>query len=113
MPSSWLPVSMLFLAAALWGVCIPVMKALASEQHLLFPEAGSLSASLASLCMRFGMAGLAVSAFIRLRPALITRHELKHGFALGVITAVSMFLQVDGLNYTSASAAGFLIALYC
>lgn len=120
---SRLPVGMLFIAAALWGVSIPVMKALSTEQRLLFPEAGSLSASLASLCMRFGIAGLAVAAARRFShsPARLdlgaqssARHnELKHGIVLGVITAVSMFLQVDGLNYTSASTAGFLIALYC
>jgi drug/metabolite transporter (DMT)-like permease len=112
-PPSWLPVGMLFLAAAFWGVCIPVMKALSTEQSLLFPEAGSLPASLASLCMRFALAGLAVAAAVRIAPRRLTRHELKHGVILGAITAASMFLQVDGLNYTSASTAGFLIALYC
>lgn len=109
----WLPVGMLFLAAAFWGVSIPVMKVLSTEQRVLFPEAGSLSASLASLCMRFGLAGLAVAAAVRFSPARLTRYELRNGIILGVITAVSMFLQVDGLNYTSASTAGFLIALYC
>jgi hypothetical protein len=46
---------MLFLAAALWGLCIPIMKALGTEQTLLFPDAGSFSSSLASLALRFGL----------------------------------------------------------
>lgn len=105
--------AMLFLAALLWGVSIPVMKALGVEQALLFPGAGSLSASLASLTVRFGAAALAVALLARLHPADFTRRELGQGAILGLITAVSMFLQVDGLNYTTANRAGFLIALYC
>lgn len=110
---SYLPVAMLFLAATLWGICIPVMKALGVEQSLLFPGAGSLPSSLASLTIRFALAGVFVALFARCAPWKATRHELFHGSVLAAITAASMFLQVDGLNYTSASTAGFLIALYC
>jgi drug/metabolite transporter (DMT)-like permease len=63
--------------------------------------------------MRFGTAGLAVVLLARLNPFAFTRRELGQGGILGLITAASMFLQVDGLNYTSANRAGFLIALYC
>ena len=104
---------MLLLAAAFWGLCIPVMKALGAEQSLLHAGTGSLAASLASLTVRFGVAGAAVLLLARVSPRRITFPELRQGLALGAITAVSMFLQVDGLNYTSASTAGFLIALYC
>ncbi len=110
---SLLPAGMLFLAAALWGLCIPVMKALGVEQGLLHPQAGSLPASLASLTVRFALAGVAVLVLARVSPRRITLPELRQGLVLGTITAASMFLQVDGLNYTSASTAGFLIALYC
>lgn len=104
---------MLFLASCLWGACIPVMKALGYEQALLAPEAGSLGGSAASLCARFAIAALAVMALARISPFRIRSAEWRHGMILGGITAVSMFLQVDGLNYTSASTAGFLIAMYC
>lgn len=110
-PSPMLPVGMLLLAALFWGLCIPVMKALGVEQGLLFPGAGSLAPSLASLAVRFGAAGLLV--ILATRTLRFTRSEAANGAVLGVVTAVSMFLQVDGLNYTSASTAGFLIALYC
>jgi drug/metabolite transporter (DMT)-like permease len=112
-PSQPIALAMLFLAALLWGVSIPIMKALGAEQNHLYPGAGSLSASLASLTVRFGAAGLAVVLLARLRPADFTRREIVQGILLGLITAASMFLQVDGLNYTSANRAGFLIALYC
>ncbi|MDB5105483.1 MAG: protein of unknown function transrane [Fibrobacteres bacterium] len=103
---------MLFLAACFWGVCIPIMKALGTEQAILAPEAGSLGGSAASLCARFGIAALFVLAWSRRSPMGIKPAEWGHGAILGGFTAVSMFLQVDGLNYTNASTAGFLIALY-
>ena len=104
---------MLFGASCLWGVCIPIMKALGTEQHILAPQAGSLGGSAASLAARFGIAALVVPLLTRQSLAGIRPEEWKHGTILGGFTAVSMFLQVDGLNYTNASTAGFLIALYC
>jgi drug/metabolite transporter (DMT)-like permease len=50
---------------------------------------------------------------LRIAQFIISRAEWGHGLALASVTAVSMFLQVDSLNYTSASTAGFLIAMYC
>ena len=112
MPASALPAACLFAAAILWGLCIPVMKALVAEQGLLAPELGSLPASLASLAVRFGIAALVLMGAARIAPWRLNRREWGHGAALAAFTAVSMFLQVDGLNYTLASTAGFLIALY-
>jgi drug/metabolite transporter (DMT)-like permease len=109
---SKLPSIMLFTASCLWGVCIPIMKALGTEQAILVPSAGSLGGSAASLAARFGLAALTVLLVTRCSPFRIRRAEWKHGAILGAFTAVSMFLQVDGLNYTNASTAGFLIALY-
>jgi len=107
------PAPFLLLAACLWGLCIPVMKALAAEQDWLAPGHGSAAASLAALAVRFGMAAFVLMAALRIAPWNLRRQEWAHGAALAAFTAVSMFLQVDGLNYTSASTAGFLIALYC
>lgn len=103
----------LLLAALLWGLCIPVMKALGAEQDWLAPGIGSIPASLASLAVRFGLAAFALMLAFRIPPWRIRRSEWAHGSALASVTAVSMFLQVDSLDYTSASAAGFLIAMYC
>ncbi len=104
---------MLFIASCFWGVCIPIMKALGTEQHILAPQTGSMGASAASLCARFGLAGLVALLAGRRSPFRINAAEWKHGCILGAFTAVSMFIQVDGLHYTNASTAGFLIALYC
>jgi drug/metabolite transporter (DMT)-like permease len=89
------------------------MKALGAEQNLLAPAVGSFASSLATLSARFAMAALAILAFARFSPLRINREEWKHGAVLAGFTAVSMFLQVDGINYTLATTAGFLIALYC
>lgn len=104
---------MLFIASCLWGVCIPIMKALGTEQALLAPHAGSLGGSAASLCARFGLAALAVWLWTRCSLFRINAAEWRNGAVLGAFTATGMFLQVDGINYTHASTAGFLIALYC
>lgn len=89
------------------------MKALVAEQSLLAPGAGTFPSSLSALTVRFAMAALALACAARIAPWKLNREEWKHGAALTAFTAVSMFLQVDGLNYTLASTAGFLIALYC
>lgn len=89
------------------------MKALGVEQSLLAPGTGTFPSSLAALTVRFGMAALVLALAMRILPWRLNREEWKHGAALTGFTAVSMFLQVDGLNYTLASTAGFLIALYC
>jgi drug/metabolite transporter (DMT)-like permease len=105
--------AMLLAAAVMWGLSIPIMKALGVEQAQLAPELGSASSSLASLCLRFAGAGALLAALARRSPLSITALEWRHGSVVGAITAVSMLLQVDGLSYTGASTSGFLIALYC
>lgn len=107
-----LPMAMLLAAAVFWGLSIPIMKALGAEQALLVPRLGSLASSLGSLAARFGSAGALLALAARRSPLSITRYEWGHGLVLGLITSASMLAQVDGLNYTSASTAGFLIAMY-
>lgn len=104
---------MLFIAACSWGVAIPIMKVLEGEQNLLAPEVGSITGSIASLAVRFTGAALILMCLSPFSTWRITRTEYFHGLILGLLTAVSMALQLDGLNYTSASTAGFLIAMYC
>ncbi len=88
------------------------MKVLESEQHILAPGVGSITGSVASLAARFTGAALVVMLLGRVSLWSISRKEWFNGGVLGLITAVSMALQLDGLNYTSASTAGFLIAMY-
>jgi drug/metabolite transporter (DMT)-like permease len=107
-----LPPTMLFMAACFWGVSIPIMKALSTEQSLLAPGVSSISASAASLGVRFAGAALIIAVIMRISLLKVTKLEGINGAVLGLITAVSMWLQVDGINYTSASTAGFLIAMY-
>ena len=111
-PRGGAPLAMLLSAAVLWGLCIPVMKALGAEQRALVPELGTITSSLGSLAARFGLAAAAISLLARRSPLRITLFEWRQGLVLGLVTAASMLLQVDGLNYTGASTAGFLIAMY-
>ncbi len=103
---------MLLIAAGAWGICIPIMKVLSTEQHFLAPETGTISAAAASLAVRFGFAIITVTLISRISPRSISKKEWWNGFVLGMLTAISMWIQIDGINYTSASTAGFLIAMY-
>lgn len=113
-----LPALYLFLAACFWGLSIPFMKILGNEQLLIASnllqnsQSGIITSSIGSLAIRFGIAALVILCWSRISVFKISRVEWKSGSVIGLITAVSMALQVDGLNYTSASTAGFLIALY-
>ena len=104
---------MLFLAACSWGINMPVMKALADEQSLLVPAVGSMTGSAAGMAVRFAAAATFVTLLSRISLRRILPVEWVNGIGLGVITSAGMWLQTDGLNYTSASTAGFLIAMYC
>ncbi len=138
------PIFALLLAAIGWGISIPIMKVLNSEQIFLAPSLfsnslegpegsersdesegttgseGSISQNpqiticlaALSLALRFGLAAFGIALLARISLWKISFFEWKQGSILGLITAVSMGIQVDGLNYTSASTAGFLIALY-
>ncbi len=117
---SFWPIIALLLAAIGWGISIPIMKVLNSEQIFLAPnlfanpENSQITLCLAalSLTLRFGFAAFGILLLARIQFSKISFFEWKQGTILGLITAVSMAIQVDGLNYTSASTSGFLIALY-
>lgn len=43
----------------------------------------------------------------------LTRREAEHGAILGAAAACGLFLQADGLAYTTASTSAFLTQFYC
>lgn len=109
---AFLATVMLLIATFCWGVSFPVMKALTIEEHLTIPTANSFFCSFAALCLRYGIACLVL--FIICIPSLrlIKKREIVHGIILGIAIGFGSILQMDGLNYTTASTSAFLTSFY-
>jgi drug/metabolite transporter (DMT)-like permease len=106
-----MPVLLLILACALWGVSFPVIKALDLEQSA---RAGDLSKPFLAAWLqmaRFGLAAAIMAPFmLRMRP---TRSELAQGAWLALWGGLGMALQAWGLGKTEASTSAFLTQAYC
>jgi drug/metabolite transporter (DMT)-like permease len=111
---------MLILATATWGYSFPGGKALMAALSADLPGRSEWFYSSFMISMRFALAALVLLAF---QPKAITRirpSEWRQGIGLGVLAGIGMFLQSDGLQYTTASAVAFLtqfaavlVPLYC
>lgn len=106
-----MPVLLLILACALWGISFPVIKALDLEQSA---RVGDLSKPFLAAWLqmaRFGLAAAIMAPFmIRMRP---TRGELAQAAWLALWGGLGMALQAWGLGKTEASTSAFLTQAYC
>lgn len=91
----------LLLVAAVWGATF-VMVQDAIEQ---LPP-------LAFIALRFALATLVLAALFARTPPRIARGEWSAGGAMGLFLTSGFILQTVGLQYTSASNAGFITGLY-
>lgn len=90
----------LLLVAVVWGGTFPTVKQLVESvpPHSL-------------LAGRFGAAALLLAAFAFARRRAWRPRLLLLGFFIGVVFGAGYLLQTIGLQYTSASKAGFITAL--
>lgn len=106
-----MPVLLLILACALWGVSFPVIKALDLEQSA---RTGDLSKTFLAAWLqmaRFGLAAAIMAPFmLKMRP---TRGELGQAAWLALWGGLGMALQAWGLGKTEASTSAFLTQAYC
>src|SRR5215469_10445117 len=103
----------LLLCTSFWALSFPVMKALAMIQHAVLPGAGSWFISSLCVMFRFLIAGVLLLIFYVSKIKTITRLEVEQGLWLAVFVSAGTCLQMDGLNYISASTSAFLTQLYC
>src|SRR3989454_9425284 len=98
---------MLVVASAFWGLSFPTTKALAVSQQELLPASSSWF--VAALCgvYRFAIATFVLLVLSARSLTQLTRLELQQGLGLGLFGGAGIFLQVDGLAYTSASSSAF------
>lgn len=107
-----MPVFLLIIACALWGVSFPLVKALHLEQSARMPGASSVFLSSWMQFARFGLSALMLLPFLigGRRP---TAGEIRQGTTLALWGGTGMWVQADGLAYTEASTSAFLTQAYC
>jgi drug/metabolite transporter (DMT)-like permease len=95
---------------ALWGLSFPVMKALGLHLSAQAPGINTWFVAATTVVLRFGLGAilLALSGDSS-RP---TKDELAQGGLIAVFSAAGMLLQMDALNFSSASTSAFLTQGY-
>lgn len=102
----------LLLANLLWGLSFPVVKAMVYTQERLLPGSGNWFITAMTVGPRFLLAA-AVLVLVAGRTLLgVTRGELRQGVLIGIANGLGLLLQVDGLQFTSASVSAFLTQFY-
>ncbi|MGC9358806.1 MAG: EamA family transporter, partial [Anaerolineae bacterium] len=90
----------LLLVALVWGSTFVMVKQ-AIEAYPVFPF----------LAIRFGIGGLTLALLCIGTRARITWHAVKSGALLGLLLFGGYAFQTIGLQWTSASKAGFITGL--
>lgn len=106
---------MLLLTTVLWGLSFPLAKAVGTAQSNALTTDGSVITwffSAVMLGFRFALAAAILTPTSVRALRSLTRQELWQGLGLGVFCGAGMLLQLDGLNYTSASSAAFFTSCY-
>lgn len=107
-----MPLLLLVLACALWGLSFPVVKALHLEQSARLPAAGSAFLAAWMQVARFGLGAIVLLPFAA-KSGLPCRAEIRQGMLLAVWGGTGMALQAEGLAHTAASTSAFLTQAYC
>ena len=102
----------LLLANLLWGLSFPVIKAMVHTQEQLLPGSGNWFITAMAVAPRFLLAAAVLLLVARKHLAGLTRGEARQGLLLGVTNGLGLLLQVDGLQFTSASVSAFLTQFY-
>jgi drug/metabolite transporter (DMT)-like permease len=102
----------LLLANLLWGLSFPLIKAVVFTHGQLLPENSTWFITAMTVAPRFALAAVVMLVVARTQLASLTRSEGRQGLLLGVSNALGMLLQVDGLQFTSASVSAFLTQFY-
>lgn len=107
--ASWI----LLLATVFWGISFLAMKALGLTQQKLLPDSSTWFFASLSLVVRFGISAVILLFWSMRTLRGVTRLELQQGVGLGLVGGVGLLIQMDAVNYTSASTAAFLTQCYC
>jgi len=107
-----MPVFLLILASALWGVSFPLVKALHLEQAARLPGVSTVFLASWMQFARFGLGALMLLPWVIGRKPP-TANEIHQGVVIALWGGAGMWLQADSLAYTEASTSAFLTQAYC
>ncbi len=107
-----MPLVLLIIACALWGVSFPLVKVLHLEQAARMPGVSTLFLSAWMQAARFGLGALMLLPFL-IGKAGPTANEVRQGLQIAIWGGIGMWLQADALAYTDASTSAFLTQAYC
>ncbi len=102
----------LLLANLFWGLSFPLIKSIVHMHDLLLPASGNWFVTAMTVAPRFLLAAVVLGVGMRRQLAALTGPELRQGALLGLSNGLGMLLQVDGLQFTSASTSAFLTQFY-
>jgi drug/metabolite transporter (DMT)-like permease len=105
-------IAMLLLANLFWGLSFPLIKAVVFVQKQLVQAGSTWFITAMMVAPRFLLATALLLAFGGRRLAGLTAAERRQGLLLGLSAGCGMFLQNDGLQFTSASVSAFLTQFY-
>jgi drug/metabolite transporter (DMT)-like permease len=97
----WQVDGLLIVITLIWGSTFLVVK-----------ETLLLCGPFIFLALRFTFGGLTMALLFRRRLARLTKAELKAGLIIGLVAFGAYAFQTVGLQFTSASKAGFITGLY-
>ena len=95
-----------------WDALLVFLTVIWGSTFLLVQNSIKLVEPFSFLSMRFTIATLALAIIFRKRIVRITRRELVTGSIIGVFVFSAFALQTVGLQFTTASKAGFITGLY-
>ena len=102
----------LLLANLFWGLSFPLIKAIIFAHQQVLPGSGHWFVTAMTVAPRFLLATTLLALLLRRDLASLTRGEIRQGLLLGLSAALGMYLQNDGLHFTSASTSAFLTQFY-
>lgn len=103
---------LLLLANFFWGLSFPLIKAIVFAQQALVPAGSNWFITAMTVAPRFLLATALLLALAGRRLRGLTPAERRQGVLLGLSAGCGMFLQNDGLQFTSASVSAFLTQFY-
>lgn len=98
---STVAVVLLLAVTAVWGATFVVVQDVIKEVPVF-----------AFLFWRFGLAGIALLVIRPQSLKVLSKRDFKHGVALGLMLASGYAAQTIGLQFTSATVAGFITGMF-
>ncbi len=103
---------MLVLANLFWGLSFPLIKAIGAAHAALLPGSSTWFITASTLVPRFAIGTLVLGALCFRSLRTLTRSETRQAVQLGLFAVAGMILQIDGLQFTTASTSAFLTQFY-